>query len=1163
MAEFSPTASQRRAIETRGCPVLVSAGAGSGKTRVLTERLMRYVADPARPADIDSFLVITYTRAAAGELRGRITEELARLVAEDPGNARLRRQSALLRRARIGTIHSFCAELLRENCQKAGLPPDFKILEEERAEAMRVSCLDRVLEACYDAADADPDFRLLADTVGAGRDDSALTALVLELHRKMQCHAFPAAWAEEQTALLSAPAADAGETPWGRELLEWAKALADFWSAEMEALLSEMEPEERIYAAYADYIGLLADSLRELSRRLMIGWDSVREALPLALPRFPTLRNSPDKALSDRVGAKRKACVECFNKSVAAVFSQPSAAMLRDLETTAPAMRRLLRLTLDFDAAFRREKLSRGLVDYADLEHRAAELLIGADGAPTELARSLSRRYTEVMVDEYQDVSQVQDALFSAVSDGGRRLFLVGDVKQSIYRFRLADPEIFNKKYLAWGKPDSGAERILLRENFRSRREILDAANAVFSRCMSRRLGDVDYNGDAALVLGARQYAGDVPVPELLLFEQPDGEGEERPDKTALEAAFAARRIRELVESGATVTDAGGERPMNYGDVAILLRSPNKTGGIYREALTKAGVPVGSAQGSGFFTAPEISLMLMMLSVMDNPHKDIPLIGVLRSAAFGFTPDELAAIRAADRDADFYTALEKAAGTDEKCRAFLERLASLRGEAADLSAAETVWRVIEALDLLALCSAMDDGARRRANLMALIELVEGFEGTGYRGLHRLNLWLRARADKGDEPNTAALVGPAVQIMSIHRSKGLEFPVVFLCDAARRFNNSDQLGSVLIHPELGLGPRVTDFENRVRYPSLAHLAISKRQRREELSEEMRLLYVALTRAKERLFVTASCKDAEKTLEKTALLAEPPLAPETLARGQNFLTWLLCACLADGERHFKIRVCHDGEESGTGETAEAAETPADPAALAELRRRLAFSYPHAAAVELPSKVTATELKGRYARDADAQALLRPGSFAFRMPVLGEGGRGLTAAERGVATHKLLQYMDFGAARGREGIRREIERLLAAGFLSPREAQAVNLSAVERLFRSPLGKRMLAADEPLREFRFSLLLDAGGLYPGAEGEELLLQGVVDCCLEEDGALVLIDYKTDNVRTEEEIAARAERYRGQLTAYRDALTRILGKPVKEGVLFFLAPGREVRLFY
>ena len=1155
MAEFKPTASQQAAIEARGCPVLVSAGAGSGKTRVLTERLMARITDTRSPADIDSFLIITYTRAAAGELRGRITEELHRRLAAEPHNARLRRQSALIRRAQIGTIHSFCADLLRENCQVAKLSPDFKILDEERADAMRQTCLDRVLEDAYADLENDPDFQLLADTVGEGRDDSALAALILELHTKMQCHAFPADWAQEQIDALQEAHTDAGDTVWGRELLSRVSRLAEHWSTELDALIAEMRDWPEIRAAYAEHYEGIAAQVREIGRTVTLGWDRVAALVPLVVPRLPPLRNSPDKELSEYLKKRRTACIEDF-KDLSKLFASSSETLLRDMAMTAPAMRALLKLTLDFDRAYARDKQSRGLADYSDLEHKAAALLISPDGTPTALAQRLSARYTEIMVDEYQDVSRVQDAIFSAVSDGGKRLFLVGDVKQSIYRFRLADPAIFNEKYKAYAEADSGARRILLRENFRSRREIIDAANAVFRCCMSETLGDVDYNADAALVHGAAYYEGEVPKPELLLYELPEAEAEEAPDKTALEAAFTARQIRALVNSGAAVTDGSGTRPMDYGDIAILLRSPNKTGGVYREALMNLGIPVGSAQGSGFFETPEVSLVLSMLTVMDNPHKDIPLIAVLRSAAFGFTPDELSLIRAANRDADFFTALEAAGETNGKCRDFLTLLAALRAEAIDLSAAETVWLVIEKLDLLALCSAMDDGARRRENLMALSELAESFESTGYRGLHRLSLWLQALASKGQEPNIAPGTGRAVQILSIHRSKGLEYPVVFLCEAARRFNTRDRSGTVLVHPVLGLGPRVVDLENRVRYPSLARLAIASRQAREDQSEEMRLLYVALTRAKERLFVVGSCKNAEKALEKAEAMAHPPIAPETLMGASNYLTWLLCACLADGQEHFKIRVCRGGEDEAAHHA-----VLAHPAAAQELARRLAFVYPHRAAVELPSKVTATELKGRYERDPDAQDLLKPKSYSFRMPTLGEGDRGLTATEKGVATHLVLQYMDFAKATSRAGIKAEVERLCAARFLSRREAEAVNITAIERLFRSELGKRMLKAEKPLREFRFSLLLDAERLYPGTEGEQLLLQGVVDCCLEEDGKLVIIDYKTDNVRTEEQIEARAELYRGQLMAYAEALTRIFQKPVKEGLLFFLAPGREVKV--
>ncbi|MBQ9686062.1 MAG: helicase-exonuclease AddAB subunit AddA [Oscillospiraceae bacterium] len=1160
MSRFEPTPAQREAIDSRGCAMLVSAGAGSGKTRVLTERVMHAICDGEAPADLDTFLIISFTRAAAGELRGRIMEELAARIAADPGNLRLRRQNALCQRAQIGTIHSFCANLLREYCQKAELSPDFKIIDDERAGDLRAAVLDRVLEKRYESMDNDPGFRLLVDTVGEGRDDSRLSGLILTLHARMQCHARPEDWAEGQIRQLYAPAADAGQTPWGQELLQWAAGQTAFWSEEFDRLMALMQGEEKISAAYLDSFSQTAAALRELKRRLALGWEKTREALPVDFPKLKTLRASPDPALSEYLKARREACKDSMKK-IAEALAEPSEVLLGDMAQTAPAMEALLRLTLEFDREYAKDKRARALVDYADLEHMTVQLLTDGAGAPTELARQLSRRYTEIMVDEYQDVSQVQDLIFRAVSDGGRNLFLVGDVKQSIYRFRLADAGIFNEKYERFAQADPQvARRVLLRENFRSRREILNGANAVFSLCMSKTLGDVEYNDEAALICGAKNYEGPVPKPRLLLLELPRSAGEESPDKTALEAAFTARRIKALVESGATVTTPAGERPMEYGDVAILLRSVNQQGGVYRRALMEAGVPVGAAQGSGFFATLEVSAVLAMLAVMDNPHKDIPLIAVLRSAALGFTPDELARIRAADREADFYTALVKAAQTDGKCRAFVDKLSALRAAAADLSAAETVWLIIEELDMLALCAAMEDGQQRRANLLALLELAEGFESTGYRGLHRLSLWLQVLAEKGQEPATGGGFASAVQILSIHKSKGLEFPVVFLCDTARRFNASDRQEAVLVHPELGLGPKVVDLENRVQYPSLARVAIARRLEREDLSEEMRLLYVALTRAKERLYVTAALREPAKALEKVQAEISVPMPPELLLRCGSMAAWMLRAVAADGGANWALELC--AAEENAPETAERPEKPAaDPETAAELERRLAFRYPHAAAVELPSKITATELKGHYERDEDAEPLLKPTATSFRMPELGQGERPLTAAERGVATHLVLQYMDFSKGGSRRGIQREIDRLCAARFLSPREAEAVNVAAIERLFASPLGRRMLADPSPLREFRFSLLMEADTLYPDAAAEQLLLQGVVDCCIEEEGKLVVIDYKTDNVRTEEQLQARAQLYRGQLMAYAAALERIFRKPVKECTLFFLSVGRAVTL--
>ena len=1163
MSAFSPTSSQKAAIERRGSAVLVSAGAGSGKTKVLTERLMAWLRDEENPADLDSFLVITFTRAAAGELRGRIMEELAAALAADPGNRRLRRQSALLRRAQIGTIHSFCAALLREQSHLAGLSPDFRVLDEDRAGAMKAAALERVLERSYERASALPGFLSLADTVGAGRDDRRLAELTLTLHEKMQCHARPEQWARQQVALLSAPASDAGETPWGREILDRALSGARYYSGELDGLIEAMARDEKMAKAWLPSFCETADALRELCRCLPLGWEKARGCFPIPFPRLGVLRSPEDAALAQRAKARREACRKAMSAWEQSLW-EPSEKLLKEMALSKPAMEALLRLVLDFDGEYSAAKRRAAVVDYADLEHLTARLLTEEDGSPSPLARELSRRYTEIMVDEYQDVSQVQDLIFRAVSREGKNLFLVGDVKQSIYRFRLADPAIFTDKYLRWRDDEVAAQgearRILLRENFRSRREVLEGANAVFSRCMSRQLGDLDYDGAAALIPGA-PYPGEGAVPEMLLLRLPEGDDEEEsPDKTALEAALTARQIRALVDRGTPVTEGGRTRPMNWGDVAILLRSVNNTGGIYRRALEREGIPTAAGQSGGFFSAVEISTLLNLLALIDNPHQDIPLIAVLCSPALGFTPDDLSRIRARDRKKDLYEALLLDAREDRRSRDFQRLLEHFRAQAPDLSAAELCWRLIEELDLLALCSAMADGQTRRNRVLAMVELAEKFEQSGYRGLHRFVLWLRRQVQRGQEPSLGSENGAAVSILSIHKSKGLEFPVVFLCDTARRFNRQDSRETVLVHPELGLGPKVTDLERRVEYPSLARSAIRLRLEREMLSEEMRLLYVAMTRARERLVITAALKEPEALLEKTGIGAGDALAPEQLAAAPSMAHWLISAALADGQEHLRLRICGAEAEGREGEVTATAPAP-DPEIRRALERNLSFRYPHAQAEELPSKLTATELKGYREQDEEAAPLQPRPHRPFRLPDFAREEKPLTGAEKGSATHLVLQYMDFARTDSAEAVQEEIRRLEQARFLSPRQARAVDAEAIVKLFASPLGQRMRRSAGLHREFKFSLLCDAGELLGKAAGERVLLQGVVDCYLEEDEGITVIDYKTDRVRNRAAALERAKLYEPQLRAYAMALERMTGKPVERCVLYFLAVGEEVEL--
>ena len=1155
MAEFKATRSQQAAIETRGRAVLVSAAAGSGKTKVLTERLLSRISDDA---DIDSFLIITFTKAAAAELKSRIVDEIAKRLAAEPDNRRLRRQSALCQKAQIGTIHSFCATFLRENCHAAGLSPEFKVIEEERSEAIRRRVIERVMDKAYE--EPTRDFLLLADSVGSGRDDSRLSEIVLSLHKKMQSHARPDLWAKEQIELMSAGTDDIAATPWAQEILHSVTASAEFWAQAMENAAQKAYTNEKIGAAYGESLSATALCLRDLARSCAEGWDRARQFLPIEFPKLKSLRNSPDPELSEHIKALREGC-KAACKKLTVMLNASEEKLAGDMQKTAPAMRALLELTLDFDKAYAAEKKRRAEVDFADLEHFTARLLTDETGAPTALARELSRRYTEIMVDEYQDVNRVQDAIFRAVSKDGTNLFMVGDVKQSIYRFRLADPTIFTEKYLSYADLDAvqGLDpvRIMLQENFRSRSEVIEGANHVFRTCMSAKLGEIDYDENAELKCGA-SYDGAVPKPELVLVDvTADGE-DDSPDKTALEAQAVAGKIHALMRSGTLVSDKGVQRPLRYSDIAILMRSMASVGEVFRRELLNADIPVLGGGNGSYFESVEVSALVCLLAVIDNPHQDVPLIAVLRSPFFGFSADELSEIRAADKKSDFYTALTKNAEHSARCAEFADTLTDFRQCAPDMELGELLRYIFDRLDLAAVCSAMTDGATRRDNVMLLSDYAKRFEATGFKGLHRFVEWLNSLAERGDEPGRGA-VGNAVQLMTVHKSKGLEFPVVFLCGTSKRFNRSDLREAVLIHPELGLGPKVTDTKRGIEYASLQRNAVSLRADREMLSEEMRLLYVALTRAKERLIMTATMSEPETKLQKLMMGTAFPVSPEILMTAQNTATWLMYAALSDKDERLSLSIYRPEraqiDEKSTNEQTEAA---ADPEFVERLRRNLDFSYPYPAAEALPSKVTATELKSYDEPDPESVSLAPSMQRTFRSPSFLREDKPLTATERGTATHMVLQFIDYAKAGTLDGIRSEIARLTASRHISERQAQAVNAEAIERLFASDLGQRIMNADRLMREFKFSILCPAEDFFDGGDGESVLLQGVIDCCIEENGALTIVDYKTDRVHGQA-LYERAKSYAGQLRAYAIAIGKMTGKPVAGCALYFLDDGQTV----
>ena len=701
---------------------------------------------------------------------------------------------------------------------------------------------------------------------------------------------------------------------------------------------------------------------------------------------------------------------------------------------------------------------------------------------------------------------------------------------------------------------------------------------------MSRELGELEYDEAAALRPGpGRDFpvGGGAPT-EFCILTPPDSgddedeaENDERPDKVLHEARYIASRIRRMVDERTPVTEDKTLRPCTYGDFAILLRSNKAVTPRYRAALAEQGIPSVSQQGGGFFRSTEITSLLALLGVIDNPHQDVPLIAVLRSPLFGFTPDELSAIRAADRNSDYYTALCLRAKEDEHCAAFLAELESYREIAPDLSIEALLARICDKAGVFALLAAMPDGAARRENVCQLIEFARQFEQDGYRGVFRFIRWMKQLDEHGKEPRTGALESRnAVQIISIHHSKGLEYPIVFLADTAHKINLQDRNSDVLIHPSLGIGGRVIDSSRGISYPTIALRAISAKLTQESLSEEMRVLYVAMTRPQYRLIMTCCAARLTRRLESYAQgLSLPPDA--ALLEGADSLgDWILLAamtrpeagelfaaagqpdCALQGGHPWRIRLhtaLQAAPEAGAAALAEPArEQPPEP--------RFLPPYAHAAAVTMPTKLTATQLKGRELDNEAAEQTAQAPKLHFPVPRFEEGRRALTAAERGTALHLAMQHLNYAACADESGLRSELERLGRQKFLTPQQLEAVDPERLRRFFASPLGLRVLQAPQVVREFKFSVLDDGAYYDPELAGEEILLQGVTDCCLVELDGLVILDFKSDRLRPGAE-RERAEYYRGQLDAYSRALSRIFELPVSERIVYFFATDTAVSL--
>lgn len=1205
----TPSTEQTRAIKEQGVNLLVSAAAGSGKTYTLVERIVENII--AGTYDIDEVLVVTFTNAAAAEMRERIEKRITAQLSKTPG---LERQIALLPNASISTIHVFCLSLIRQHFAALDIDPSFRVASEQEMGLLGQRVMEELFEACYEAGDEE--FLRFAAQYGSDRGDEKLHMMIRRLYDFARSQPDPEAWLEKQPTMFDLAAGRSmEELPWYQEI--WEEIARTLTQAAQGAKRLLQQTEAAGAEALVSAIASDAEQIASLQTILNEGdWAAL-----LAAVRDVTYQRQPraqeiDKGFKDFVSTRRKSEIKdrlTYLKDT--YFCEEAATLLSDLRACRAPAAVMCRLAAEFGVKFWQAKRKKRLVDFNDLEHLALRLL-----AREEVAQEMRSRYREVMIDEYQDVNGVQEAILARVTNG-RNLFAVGDVKQSIYRFRLADPGLFQEKHRSYGEEDNeNSAAIDMKENYRSRPEVLAAVNYLFSQVMVAPELELTYDENAALYAKAdypahpASFAGEaaelfvleadaLPLPAAE-EEESDGEDEEALTGFLREAAFIAEKVRALHAAGRQVYDKEEKcyRPLRWRDIAVLLRSAKGKAQPLVEAFRAADVPAYAAIDGGYFSEVEVGLVLALLSVIDNAHQDIPLAAVLHSPIVGMKAEELAEIRAASPEGDFFSALM--ASSSEKAADFLARLCRWRTLSRRVGVPELIWQLYRETGYYDYVGAQPGGLIRQANLRMLSDRAADYEKTNFRGLFRFLQFIRQMRDRDTDLAAARTLGEqedVVRVMTVHKSKGLEFPVVILADLGKAFNMQDTRSDLLIHRTLGLGLFKSESDGVIawRCPTLARQAVASRLRRECKAEELRALYVAMTRAREKLILVASVASLPKRAVKWC---RPLATPTTAISGGDALTansWLDWVAMAvarhpTGGREIREAageedvptIPYDSDRLGVPRwqvqivlpeaTASPSEEKPEGGFLEYLRRRepfplaeedervarLSWRYPYPTGI--PAKITVTEWKRRQSEaeeDMIFPTAFRDDATDFLPPAFLRGAEEKPSGTAyGTLMHDVLQRLDFSGAGDFAAVRAQIGAMTAAGHLTAEEAQEVRVEALTTFLASPLGQRARQAKNCWREQAFGLLLPAREVAPdAAEDDEVYVQGVIDLFFEErDGGIVLLDYKTDR-KTTPELMRR--RYRVQMTLYARAIQRILGKAPKEIYIYRLFDGDAVEM--
>ena len=1209
---ISFTPQQQKVIDLHNRNILVSAAAGSGKTAVLVERIIRMICREEDPVDIDRLLIVTFTNAAAAEMRERISLGINRELALHPESEHLQKQAALLHNAQITTIDSFCMYLLKNHFNEIGIDPAFRVMDEGEKKLLIQDVLADLLEDKF--AQREEAFHYCVEYFCTGGREKVLEDYILELYQFAESHPWPQEWLEERKLDYrgSLEAASLDETDYGKYLRRHIKSMLESCLETCRRIQQLCQEPDGPYM-YGELVDQELEQLEKLLRFDRLE-DYAAHIPAMTFGRLPSKKDdSVNPAKRELAKELRGQLKDVLKELAERFFATPLPLAMEQMAACNGPVNTLIDLALEFRCRLQEKKQENKLVDFADMEHYALEILLDRENGqirPSQVALEYRQYFREILIDEYQDSNLVQEYLLRAVSgeeDGNFNRFMVGDVKQSIYKFRLARPELFLEKYDTYTREDSHCQRIDLSKNFRSRREVVDTVNGIFSGIMSRQMGGIAYDDSAALYVGADYPENPGCGSELLLIEKPE-EDQGLTDKQA-EALSIAQKIKELQSSFRVTDKATGQlRALRFSDIVILLRTNSGWDEEFKSVLEEEGIPVYITSKTGYFASSEVQELLQLLRVLDNPMQDIPLFGVMKSVFGGFTEEEIALIRSAYRDGSLYEAVEavaldkgisdaglpgdsKSAKNEEialnlistqlhqKTSAFLKKITRYRTYTSYMPIRDLLQELVRDNGYLAYVTALPMGSRRRANVEMLFTKASDFEKTSYHGLFHFIRYMDQLEKYDVDYGEAEMLdenADVVRIMSIHKSKGLEFPVTFVSGLSKRFNMQDVNRSLILDVDMGIGTDYVDPERRIRNKTLRRRVIARKMREDNLAEELRVLYVALTRPKEKLIMTAVLEGAADKWEKQKELSRNRLYYHEFMESSSYLDFLMPVVEKAG---VEVQIV-DGESLACGEKKEQVQlldrltmleysaSYADREALAALQERFQWQYPYRELEKLYTKTTVSELKiaAMAEKDEAAYHAFEEQEIVPYIPLFKRGEEKISGTVRGNAFHKVMELMDFQAVyKGVDmnalpeaekqlygNLKDFLAEQVASGRLSEEYRNAVNDRKLVHFLADELAVRMYRASgrgELYREQPFVYGITADRLGEGyPKQEKVLIQGIIDAFFVEDGELVLVDYKTDVVQQEQELW---NRYETQVQYYEEALCRLMNLPVKQKILY------------